>query len=171
MHTNASESICWLLVGAKIWFGIFIGTEYTESSNGHLLAYIPSWWKNQPSLVRVGGYTPTPFHSITIPSKVVVYAPAERADTLPYFYSTPSIYSVFIGIDIGIYMHCTMNFVYKQYKSLLDFCLFWSPLIKNILWEIPPLGGGGGQYVLCFFHMHSCSSGYSDLVQKPNSWT
>ncbi len=26
--------------------------------------YIPSWWKNKPSLVRVGGCTPTPLHYI-----------------------------------------------------------------------------------------------------------
>jgi len=39
-------------------------TECTQSGNGHFMAYIPSWWKNQPSLVGVGGFTPTPFHYI-----------------------------------------------------------------------------------------------------------
>jgi hypothetical protein len=34
-----------------------------------------------------GGCTPTPFHSITITYKVAVYAPAERADTLPLFHT------------------------------------------------------------------------------------
>jgi hypothetical protein len=33
--------------------------------------------------------TPTPFIISTITYKVVLYAPAERADTLPLFYSTP----------------------------------------------------------------------------------
>jgi hypothetical protein len=41
-----------------------------------------------------GGCTPTPFHSITIIYKVAVYAPAERADTLPLFLLYPYICSV-----------------------------------------------------------------------------
>ncbi len=31
----------------------FFSTVYTESGNGRFLAYIPSWWKNKPCLVRV----------------------------------------------------------------------------------------------------------------------
>ncbi len=44
----------------------------------------------------VGGCTHTPFHYIysTITFKVVVYAPAERADTLPLFLLYPYMYSV-----------------------------------------------------------------------------
>jgi hypothetical protein len=38
-------------------------TEYTESGNRRILAYIPSW-KNHPWLVRVWGCTPTTFHSV-----------------------------------------------------------------------------------------------------------
>jgi hypothetical protein len=38
-----------------------IVTEHTESGNCRFLAYIPSWWKNLPSLVRVG-CTPPPPH-------------------------------------------------------------------------------------------------------------
>jgi hypothetical protein len=34
-------------------------------------------------------YTPTPFQPITITYKVAVYAPAERADTLPLFHLYP----------------------------------------------------------------------------------
>jgi hypothetical protein len=43
-----------------------------------------------------GGCTPTPFHySIsTITYKVVVYAPAERADTLPPILLYPNMHSV-----------------------------------------------------------------------------
>ncbi len=38
---------------------------------------------------------PTPFHFInTFTYKVVVYAPAERADTLPHFLLYPYMYSV-----------------------------------------------------------------------------
>ncbi len=37
-----------------------------------------------------GGFTPTSFHYIYHHVyKVVVYAPAERSDAFPYFYSTP----------------------------------------------------------------------------------
>ncbi len=43
--------------------------------------------------MRVGGCTPSPFLS-TITSKVVVYAPAERAATLPLFLLYPYMYSV-----------------------------------------------------------------------------
>ncbi len=40
--------------------------------------------------VEVGGCTPTPVHYLTITYQVVMYAPADRADTLPpYFYSIP----------------------------------------------------------------------------------
>ncbi len=44
-----------------------------------------------------GGCTPTLFHYIysTITYKVVVYAPAEWADTLPLFLLYPYMYSVF----------------------------------------------------------------------------
>jgi hypothetical protein len=63
---------------------LFNTTEYTQSGNGHFLAYIPSWWKNQPSLVRMGGGgARTPPFTISIITKlwVVVYAPTERVDT------------------------------------------------------------------------------------------
>ncbi len=40
---------------------------------------------NQPSLVRVGGARPPPFTLSTIMSKVVVYAPADKADKLLLF--------------------------------------------------------------------------------------
>jgi hypothetical protein len=42
-------------------------TEYTQSGNDYFKSwYIPSWWKNQPSLLRVGGggRTPTPIHAV-----------------------------------------------------------------------------------------------------------
>ncbi len=67
-------------------------TEYTQSGNCSFLAYIPSWWKNQPSLVRAGDASPPLFTISTITYRVVVsYAPAERADIWsPYFYFTPT---------------------------------------------------------------------------------
>ncbi len=42
-------------------YPVFILTEYTQSGNYRFLAYIPSWWKNQPRLVRVGSARPPPF--------------------------------------------------------------------------------------------------------------
>ncbi len=36
-------------------------TEYTQSGDGRFLAYIPSWWKNQLRLARVGGARAPPF--------------------------------------------------------------------------------------------------------------
>ncbi len=52
-----------------------------------LLAYIPSWWKNLPSLVWVGSACPPAFTLSTITSKGVVYVSAKINS--PYFYSTP----------------------------------------------------------------------------------
>jgi hypothetical protein len=69
-------------------------TEYTQSGNGRFLAYIPSLWKNQPWLVRVGSARPPPFTLFTFTYKVAVYTPAERADILPLFHLYPYVYSV-----------------------------------------------------------------------------
>jgi hypothetical protein len=74
--------------------GIYIVpcTEYTQSGNGHFLAYSPSWWKNQPSLLRAGGGAcPPPFTICTNTYKVVVYVPAERADILPLYLFYPKL--------------------------------------------------------------------------------
>ncbi len=66
-------------------------TEYTQSGNGHFLSYIPSWWKNQPSLVRVGVHAPYPPTQLYLPShKSCVYAPA---DTLHLFLRYLYMYS------------------------------------------------------------------------------
>jgi hypothetical protein len=48
----------------------------------------------EPPLVRVGGARPPPFTLSTITCKVVVYAPAERADTLSLFLLYAYLYSV-----------------------------------------------------------------------------
>ena len=53
----------------------------------------------EPPLVRVGGARPPPFTLSTITYKVVVYAPAERADTLPLFRLYPYMYSVFCTLE------------------------------------------------------------------------
>ncbi len=39
----------------KCFGASYTPTEYTQSGNGRFLAYIPSWWKNEPRLVREGG--------------------------------------------------------------------------------------------------------------------
>ncbi len=54
-------------------------------------AYIPSWWKNLPRLVRVGSALALPFIISTITYKVVVYGTLQLREQLhsPYFYSTP----------------------------------------------------------------------------------
>ncbi len=48
---------------------------YTQSGNGRFLAYIPSRWKNQPWLVRVGGARPPPFTLLTRTKLQCKYAP------------------------------------------------------------------------------------------------
>jgi hypothetical protein len=50
--------------------------------------------KINPGLVSVGGARPPPLTLSTITYKVIVYAPAERADTLTLILLYPYIYSV-----------------------------------------------------------------------------
>ncbi len=59
-------------------------TEYTQSGNGHLC---PAW-------LKWGGGRPFPFTISTKVQSLSVYAPAERADTLPLFLLYPYMYSV-----------------------------------------------------------------------------
>jgi hypothetical protein len=86
---------------SSFWKSIVTTTEYPKSGNGHFLAYIPSCWKNQPSLVRVGGASPPPFTIYTIKYKVAMYAPAERADTVHSLLnsssSLPYVYVICVG--------------------------------------------------------------------------
>jgi hypothetical protein len=65
---------------------MFDVTEYKQSGNCHFLAYIPVTLEKLAQLGEGGGvhYYP-PVTISTIMFKVVVYAPAERADTLPLF--------------------------------------------------------------------------------------
>ncbi len=73
-----------------------IPSEYTQSGDCRFLAYIPSWWKNQPWLVRGGGWRPTPFQLITFTYKVAVYAPAEWADTRKLFWEANWSWDIFL---------------------------------------------------------------------------
>ncbi len=50
--------------------------------------------ENSAQAGEVGGERPPPFALSTITYKVVVFAPAERADTLPLFLLYPYMYSV-----------------------------------------------------------------------------
>jgi hypothetical protein len=80
-------------------------TEYTQSGNGHFLKDIPrtlytldsQWSLSDGKISQAGrewGYTPIPFQYIsTITHEVVVYAPAERADTFALFILYPYMYS------------------------------------------------------------------------------
>ena len=55
-------------------------------------------------LVRVGGARPTPFTTITITSKVAVYAPAEWADTLTLFH----LYQYMNSVVLAHTLCCTL---------------------------------------------------------------
>ncbi len=68
--------------------------EYTEWQWPLSGVYSISDGKISPGLVKVGGARPPPFTVSTIMSKVVVYAPAQRAETLPLFLLYPYMYSV-----------------------------------------------------------------------------
>jgi hypothetical protein len=68
-------------------YGVVGSTEYTQSGNAHFLAYDSSVIEKSALAGEGEGCTLTLFHYIycTIKYKVVVYAPAERVDTLPLF--------------------------------------------------------------------------------------
>ncbi len=80
---------------------LFYRVHRVESGNGHFLAYIPSWWKNLPCLVRVGmhHWTPTPFHYIYhhLQNCGVLYAPCSwEGRYTPHISTNPSMYSVVV---------------------------------------------------------------------------
>ncbi len=101
--------------------------EYTQSGIGHFLVYLPSWW-----LVRVRGACPPPFTISTITYKVVVYAPAEMADTLPPISTLP------------LYLLCGFN---SQQGLLTDYTEWQRPIsgVHSIMREkLAQAGEGGG---------------------------
>ncbi len=77
-------------------------TEYcTQSGNGRFLAYIPSWWKNKPRLVRVvGGARPPPFIIVTITYRTKLQCTLQLSGQIHshHFISTP-MYSVLEPIN------------------------------------------------------------------------
>ncbi len=63
--------------------------QSTQSGNGNFLAYISSWWKNQPKLVRVGVHA-HPL-SLNLPSHTKLWLMLQLRGQIhfPCFYSTP----------------------------------------------------------------------------------
>jgi hypothetical protein len=65
-----------------------------------------------------GGERPPPFTISTITYKVVVYAPDERADTLPLFLLYPYRYSVVLTLAGSLpAVRCYLNEVFSLVKS------------------------------------------------------
>ncbi len=74
--------------GGTGWRGV--GAEnrvYAQSGNGDFLAYIPSWWKNLPSLVRVGDARPPLW--LYLRAKLWFTLQQRRQKHSPYFSSIP----------------------------------------------------------------------------------
>jgi hypothetical protein len=80
------------------------------------MAYIPSWRKNQPTGEGGGARRPS-FTISTIKHKVVVYAPADRADTP--FYSTP-ICTQWLRTAVFIYLVCDWENMQRNTQSLVS---------------------------------------------------
>jgi hypothetical protein len=61
-------------------------TEYTQGGNGHFLAYVPSWWKTQPSLAMVGVHA-HPL-SLNLPSRTKLWCKLQLKGQVhyPYFF-------------------------------------------------------------------------------------
>jgi hypothetical protein len=78
-----------------------------------------------------GGCTPIPFHYIsTITYKIVVYTPAERADTLPLFLLYPFVYSVFTPVPkvgtsglIHVWRIPQAEYQFYRYSDIVIFVL------------------------------------------------
>ncbi len=70
------------------WTCLVNTSEYTSSGDCRFLANIPSWWKNQPLLVRVGGVRPPPF--ILLPSRTKLQCTLRLGWQIhsPYFLSS-----------------------------------------------------------------------------------
>jgi hypothetical protein len=66
------------------WFTISI-TDYTQSGNCYFLAYISIMMEKSAQPGKDGGARPPPITISTITYKIVVFTPAERADTLPLY--------------------------------------------------------------------------------------
>jgi hypothetical protein len=88
VHWRCRLSFTFSISGAQLCYTVMamfchfdLATEQdTQSGNGHLLANIPSWMVKSAQPGEGWDFTLS-----TITSKVVVYAPAERADTLLLF--------------------------------------------------------------------------------------
>ncbi len=86
----SSYSKGWLVNDTDLLSTIVLTPQSTQSGNGYFLAYMPSWWSNQPSRVRMVGARPPPFTLSTITSKVVVYTLQLSGQIhSTYFSSTP----------------------------------------------------------------------------------
>jgi hypothetical protein len=73
-----------------------------------------------------GGVRPPPFILSTNTSKVVVFAPAERADTLPFFLLYPCMYSVWATPVLDVTATCLDLHLSKIYPLRLEFSWIYS---------------------------------------------
>ncbi len=87
----SNEDILCRPAGKRI--GVIAATEYTQSGNGHFLAYIPSWWKISPAWWGVEGARPP--LSLYLPSRTKLWCTLQlKADTFPLCLLYPYMYSV-----------------------------------------------------------------------------
>jgi hypothetical protein len=84
---------------------------YTQNNNWHFLAFIPSWWKNLPILLRVVGARPSPFNISTITYKAVVYAPSSEGRYTPPFSTLP------LYVLCGVFYHWTIETDRKKFHE------------------------------------------------------
>jgi hypothetical protein len=122
----------------------------------HFLAYIPSWWKNQPSLVRGGGGVHAHLISLNLDHHVQscgVRFSCEGRYT-PSVYSTPvcTLWSK-VSIQInGLTLWCSENWVLKNDETnakntFTECCHLWKSLSLN--WMDPNC---------CMVNSHQCGT-------------
>jgi hypothetical protein len=80
---------CTFILRTSSFVHFLLQPQSTQSGIGHFLVYIPSRWKNSP----VWWWWGVQDHPLTLylPSRTTLWCTLqlERAETLPYFYSTP----------------------------------------------------------------------------------
>ncbi len=91
-------------------------TEYIQSGNFRFLACNPSWWKNQPWLVRVEGARPPPGPFTLLPSSTKLQYTLQLRGQIRSPYLVSTLY-VLCGSALSCYLE-KVKFTYQKTPSL-----------------------------------------------------
>jgi hypothetical protein len=103
-------------------------TEYTQSGNCRFMVYFPSWWKNQPWMVREGVHAHPLTHLLPSRTKLQCTLQLRRQIHSPYFISTPlcTLWTVPCKCTRTVYV-CTFSAIVLWYR----YCYFKSQVQRD----------------------------------------